>query len=84
MRAIWIKTIDGFTNMRLYRCEPGGKLPEHVVVSAINVPFTGPETYIFEANKNGTITQWGELYGSFRGGLDHEKALRDAGYEVAS
>lgn len=57
---------------------------EYVVVSASNVPFSGPETYIFAADEDGKIVRWTELDGSFRGELDHEKALRGAGYEVVS
>lgn len=54
----------------------------YVVVSATNVVFSGPETYIFPATQDGEVTSWGELAGSFQGGLDHEQALRDAGYEI--
>lgn len=56
---------------------------EHVIVSAVDV-FGRPETYIFPADKDGNVTDWGELTGSFHGGLDHEEALRGAGYEVAA
>ena len=56
---------------------------EFVVVSASVVPFGAPETYIFPADAAGEVTDWGELDGSYRGGLDHEKALRNAGYDVA-
>lgn len=73
-------------NARLYRCEP--PMPtedgptEYVVVSATVAWMSGPETYIFAADKDGNITNWCELPGSFRGGLDHDEALRGAGYEV--
>lgn len=53
-----------------------------VVVSAVDAMFSGPETYIFGANKNGTITNWIELPGSFKGSWDHIEALRRAGYGV--
>lgn len=46
-----------------------------VVVSAVNAPFSGPETYIFPGDEDGKVTDWGELDGSYRGGLDHEEAL---------
>jgi hypothetical protein len=55
---------------------------EHVIVSATFVPFGGPETYIFPADAEGNIADWGELDGSQKGTLDHEQVLRDAGYEV--
>ncbi len=54
-----------------------------VVVSATNAMFSGPETYIFPADKKGKIKSWGELDGSYRGGSDHRRALRDAGYAVS-
>ena len=53
-----------------------------VVVSAVSAPFSGPETYIFPANRDGKVLSWGEMTGSFRGGLDHVEALRGAGFEV--
>lgn len=53
-----------------------------VVVSATNVPYSGPETYIFPGDDTGKITGWGELEGSYKGGLDHTKALENAGYTV--
>lgn len=72
----------------LYRVDPpmadDDGTTEYVVVSAANVPPSGPETYIFAADEDGEVTSWGELYGSFRGGLDHAEALRGAGYEIAS
>ena len=54
---------------------------EYVIVSAANVPFSGPETYIFPSNENGEVVDWVELDGSFRGSLDIWQALRNAGYE---
>lgn len=55
---------------------------EYVVVSAVNVPYSGPETYIFAADSDGNIIDFAELPGSFRGALDHRLALRSAGYNV--
>ena len=54
---------------------------EHVVVSAVCVLGT-PETYIFASNNEGEIVDWCELNGSYRGGLDHDEALANAGYEI--
>lgn len=91
MEARLIKTIPNKTHggeMRLYKVKPlvefRGETTDHLMVSAIPLAFdTGrPETYIFPANSAGEIISWGELEGSFRGGMDHEKALRDAGYEI--
>lgn len=55
---------------------------KYVVVSAANTFDHGPETYIFGADRDGEITDWNELEGSFVGGLDHERALEGAGYQV--
>lgn len=79
----------GTGEMRLYKLDPpmGGEYVdgpiEYVVVSATVAMMVGPETYIFPADAEGKITDWGELDGSFRGSLDHDRALANAGYEVA-
>lgn len=67
----------------LYEVEPGGSLPQFVVVSAVVVSCSGAETFIFAANEHGDITNFGGLVGSFEGDLDIPRALRQAGYEVA-
>lgn len=54
----------------------------HVIVSAVVAMYSGPETYIFPATADGEIVSWGELDGSFRGALDHNQALENAGYSV--
>ena len=59
-----------------------GAKTSHVVVSAAEVPFSGPETYIFPADADGKVTNWLEMDGSFKGALDHERALRQAGWSV--
>ena len=56
---------------------------DHVIVSAARVPFSGPETYIFAADAAGKVINWAEMPGSFRGDLDHEAALKGAGWVVA-
>lgn len=43
---------------------------------------TDSETFIFGANGAGEIIDWGELEGSYQGGSDHARALRNAGYEI--
>lgn len=55
----------------------------YVWVHAVDVPFSGPETYIFPCDEKGKVLDWCELEGSFRGRLDLEEALHRAGYEVA-
>ena len=73
----------GTGEMRLYKLDPplDGSVA-YVVVSATVAMFSGPETYIFPADSDGEITDWGELEGSYRGGLDHAEALANAGYAV--
>ena len=66
----------------VYKLEPPMGDAEFVVVSACNVMFSGPETYIFKSTETGEILDWTEMNGSFKGGLDHDRALRNAGYEV--
>lgn len=100
MKAYKIRDLDNFTgDAALYRVEPPmrGWTDEDgpfslVVVSATNVPYSGPETYIFGATDGAdaddfegcVIADWCELDGSFRGALDHERALLNAGYVVRS
>ena len=95
MQATLIKKLDGFNgDARLYKVEPqitqldwdNNEVAKHdyVVVSAADVMFSGPETYIFPADEHGEIVSWRELDGSFKGGLDHIAALARAGYEVTS
>ncbi len=63
---------------------------EFVIVSAVSD--TGKrsmfgrslvETFIFPATADGKAISWGELPGSYKGGLDHAQALRGLGYEIA-
>ena len=66
---------------RVYRLSKPLEGFSHVVVSAANVPFSGPETFIFGGTNEKGEVEWKELTGSFKGDLDHARALRDAGYE---
>lgn len=96
--ATYIKRLDWETDARLYRLggpvrfkdyrpAPTGEIYEiegetdHVVVSASSSPMI-PETYIFPADEAGRALSMGELPGSYKGGRDHEEALRRAGYAV--
>lgn len=99
MTATFIKQVNGKGDGRVYRVSPsilyGGdytadytekvnqQSTDYVWVSATVVPYSGPETYIFASTVDGDVLDWGELPGSFRGGLDHESALRGAGYTVS-
>jgi len=40
------------------------------------------ETFIFGSDQTGKIKSFLELPGSYKGGLDHQKALNDAGYDI--
>jgi hypothetical protein len=96
MQATLIRELSGFTgHAALYRLDPPitevdwdgdetGKEFEYVVVSAANVMFSGPETYIFPSDESGEVVGWGELEGSYRGGLSHSTALAGAGYSLVS
>jgi len=53
-----------------------------VIVSATNAFGIEPETYIFPADGNGEVLSLTELAGSYKGGLNHEEALNNAGYYI--
>jgi hypothetical protein len=89
--ATFLKQVRGHGDGRVYRVDPPMGDPEMgiepsdcVWVSAVTVPHTGPETYIFTSTEDGEVLDWAELPGSYRGGLDHAEALRRAGYEVTA
>ena len=88
MKATLIKNLAGWKgDARLYRVDPPIQFNEdrktnYVVVSAATVMFSGPETYIFPASSEGEILDWLELPGSFRGAMDHARALEGAGYSI--
>jgi len=75
---------DSTASQAIYRLDPPLDGHNHVLVSAVTVALCGPETYIFGSDENGNIEDWGELNGSYRGGLDHAAALKNAGYEVTT
>ena len=91
--ATLIRELEGFQGAAsLFRLEPPHKTEpwpdsekpksyKYVIVSAV-VAYSGPETYIFPANAKGEVTDWVEMPGSYRGGLNHEAALANAGYTV--
>lgn len=88
MKATLIESLAGWNgDARLYRVDPpmnyeDGRQTNYVVVSATRVTFSGPETYIFPADSRGKALSWLELPGSFRGALDHARALEGAGYDI--
>lgn len=66
----------------VYRLDPPLDGHEFVRVSAVSVPFSGPETFIFPSDAHGEVLDWHQLPGSLKGALDHAAALRGAGYEI--
>lgn len=86
--ATFVKNTDGRISTgvgtaygkRLWKVSPpvkyhGGET-EFVVTSAATAMMSGPETYIFPADESGKILDFLELPGSYRGGLDHDEAIR--------
>ena len=57
---------------------------EYVVVSAVRNHRTDRdgETLIFGSDDTGKIKSFLELPGSYTGGMEHDKALNDAGYDI--
>lgn len=47
---------------------------EFYIVSAVVVPYSGPETYVFPADRHGKITDFGEIVG-LSGTLSHQEAI---------
>ncbi len=87
--ATFIKDIEKWRgHASLYKLDPpmkdfeGEKAYEHVIVSAVVAPMSGPETYIFPAKPNGEVIDFGELPGSQRDTMSHDCVLQDAGYTV--
>jgi len=54
----------------------------YVAVSAVALDIGGPETYIFPTDDQGYVLNWIEMEGSYKGGLDHNMALENTGYEI--
>lgn len=48
---------------------------EYVVTSAIVAMYSGPETYVFRADADGQVASCLKLDGSYRGDLDHQRAI---------
>ena len=69
-------------NQVLYRLSEPLDYYSYVMVSAGHTWDHGDETYIFGANEEGEVLNWGELTGSYTGGLSHKEALAGAGYEI--
>lgn len=73
--ATLVKNLTGFRgDARLYKLSEPHEGTEFVIVSGANAMFSGVA--------EGEVSDWGELEGSFRGSIDHERALAGAGYLV--
>lgn len=91
-RIPFTKDSDVQADQRLYRLSTPMKFggyngefyeTEYVIVSAVVAMDTQlPETYIFPATETGRKLSYVDLPGSFRGELNHRKALENAGYVV--
>jgi hypothetical protein len=75
-----IKTLSN--NKILWEVFPRIDGHKYVITSSSDVLFSGPETYVFASNEKGEIIDWGELPGSYRGDLVHEKCFEQIGYKV--
>jgi hypothetical protein len=62
-------------------CAPSGEAYSHLLVLAA-ADAHGEETLVFGADEHGVPRSLGDLPGSFRGAMDHHRALRRAGYEL--
>jgi len=66
-RKLWKITVAGFD-------------PHYVITSAAHVsigPYDeGEETFVFPSNSDGDFVSWSELPGSFKGELDHTRAIQ--------
>lgn len=83
-KALEISRISGMEgDARLYKLNKPLAGNYYVIVSGVHNQYT-TETYIFSSNKLGDIIDWGELDGSFKGAIDHKRALNNAGYEIIS
>ena len=80
--ARFLSRRDGTGEGRVYELTPPLDGHKYVWVSAVVAMFSGPETFIFASNRRGDVSDWEELPGSIKGVLDHEAALKEAGYTV--
>jgi hypothetical protein len=69
-------------NKILWEVMPRIEGNKYIVTSAVDVSFSGPETYMFAANEKGKIINWSELDGSHRGSMDHKKCFENINYSI--
>ena len=78
MKAEFIRSItEGFKgNAALYRAGE-----EFMILSAVNVPYSGDEVMAFAADSEGNLTNSYHDLSTLRGSLSHEELLTEMGYE---
>ena len=78
MKAEFIRSVtEGFKgNAALYRAGE-----EFMILSAVNVPYSGDEVMAFPADRDGSLTNGYCDISSIRGTLSHQVLLREMGYE---
>lgn len=84
MKAVFVKMVHegNYPEQKLWKIScKCGEYVRFIVSSAATV-LGKPEVYLFEATEDGLITNWCELSGSLKGTLDHEKAIKEAGWEI--
>jgi hypothetical protein len=75
--------IKDFNNGKaVYGVKPPMKDYDDQDVEIVLISAAHGETYIFPADIDGKVTDWGELPGSQKGTLSHQKVLNDAGYDI--
>lgn len=89
--AILVGSFDESSNksvkQSLYKMIPPHEGYDYVIASSL-YEMVGrhqlDETYLFGADVEGTIVNWGELSGSVKGTQSHAEALNHAGYAVVN
>jgi len=87
--AVFVKDVERETrgDQRVYQLDPPLEGHEFVVVSAVELPASvhrlgqSCETYIFPSDGEEVI-EYMDLPGSIKNTMDHEEALKEAGYEI--
>lgn len=57
------------------------RVATYIVASAVKNKWVH-ETYLFQCDPKGNVTNWAELPGSYRDGTDHAKAILGLGYTI--
>ena len=91
MRATCIRSVDSGNEAGrvLWRVEPPvlvapGNVTDYVVTSAVVAidGMKGAEVAVFPSDAEGGTLSRNPMTGSYQGGLSHDRAMRNAGYEL--